>query len=243
MNITKFLWNFKIVRYIVYFYLYLLIFCLIGAYNWLLLFPFIALNILILYMNGTILKFMLKNKVKKEFGKVKFLEKISLFKSTYGNNELITFNEKNFDKKMLDYKKNYLILTESSIIIIGYNSFKDKVNDIYIKDFEFNKIDEILIGYQEKQWTEKNYKTETKKKKIYTETGRMYTEITEEKVPYETEHQKDINTYSQINFKNTIVNSVLFSFINWKYSTDLANKLIKICNKLNIKCETVLDKE
>ena len=121
--------------------------------------------------------------------------------------------------------------------------FKDKVNNAYIKDFKLNEIDEILIGYQEKQWTEKNYKTETKKKKIYTETGRIYTETTEERVPYETEHQTDINTYSQINFKNTIVNSVLFGFINWKHSTDLVNKLIKKCNKLGIECKTILDEE
>lgn len=232
----------KVIVYAICIYLYLIIFIFIGGIHPLLWLLFIAINILVLYMNGTFIKMKIKSKIQKENGKVKFVAKISLSKGT-DNSDLTEFNTQNFDKTMLGYKKYLLFLTTSSLIIVGYNSFKDKVEQTYQKDFDLKKIDEILIGYNKHNWTEKGYEKQRNYKKVWTDTGRSYVEETEENVPYEVAHQDDVLTYSQINFKNTLVNSVLYGFTNGKQSVNLANKLIKVCNKLNIKCQTILDEE
>ncbi len=182
---------------------------------------------------------MVKNKIQKEIGKVKFSEKITLSKSKYGGN-LEPFNLEHFDKKMLEYKKHFLFITENSIIVIGYNSFKDKIDNMYQKKFDLNNVEKILLGYKTKKWTERGYDKQTNYKKVTNvDTGRTYTEEIKEDVPYEVERQKDIFTYGEILFKNIDVQSMIFSFISTSKSLDLVNKIIKLCAKLNINCQTI----
>lgn len=181
---------------------------------------------------------MVKKELQKEFGKVKFVENINLFKNNI-NQDIKQFNLQYFDKTMLEYKKHFLFLTDKAIIIVGYNSFKDKVDKMYKKVFELNKVKELALSYKTAKWTEKHYETQTNYKKVRSvDTGRSYVEEIEERVPYDVEREQDIFINIEIDFQNTLVQALLLGFPSRRKSIIASNKLIKVCSKLNINCQT-----
>ena len=110
-------------------FIYFILFALIYELLPILFIPISLYLIFKLYKNDFFTKFLVKFKIRKEYKKIRFINKIHLYEFE--------------DKKINEYKKQFISLTNDKITIIGYNSIK---SELYKKDFEIKDIKDIYFG-------------------------------------------------------------------------------------------------
>lgn len=188
---------------------------------------------------------LIKNKVKKEYGKVMFAEKIKLSK-THNNIDLEEINAKDFDKNLLNYKKHFLCITRSHIVFLASDPKVKNNNNIqkdYKKDYKIENIGDVEIFYDVRTFTTTQIETKTSYRKITDQYGHSHTEEIKEDVPVERTNTAYNILYGIIYFKNTLVKQVCFDFSQTNKNYYLAQKVIKICTKLNIPAKLLEAKE
>lgn len=178
----------------------------------------------------------MKSKLKKEHGKVMFVEKVDLFKTRSGAS-LKENNLELFDKTILEYKKHYMCLTKNELVFVGFShiSTAKEGAKTYKKVYKLTNIEKVHLTYKTSNYTTTGYKTQTSYRKVTTESGKSYTDKVEEEVPYEVQNSIDIFLYGYIDIKSSIC--AFFHFTNWRKSLAIVNKFIKVCSKLNISSE------
>lgn len=189
--------------------------------------------------NGILLKLSKKRQIKKEVGKVIFCTDVNLSWTNDGR-DLTPSNTEHFDKTFLLYKKHLMFLTEKGIVLYGYSPITKSKNigieKTYQKVYAIDNINAMYIMYRTDEVNYTAYKTETTQRTVRNEYGRTYREEVTEQKPYETTGTVDSFVCILIDFKNLVIDTAFLGLKNKKKEVKIANKIIKVCNKINIPC-------
>ena len=198
-------------------FIYFILFALIYELLPILFIPISLYLIFKLYKNDFFTKLLVKFKIRKEYKKIRFINKIHLYEFE--------------DKKINEYKKQFISLTNDKITIIGYNSIK---SELYKKDFEIKDIKDIYFGNLTDTIKYDSFDIKTSYRTVTNKFG-TYDEKVEERIPTTRESYKTDFGYVDISFQNIEEKKVCFDFGEHKDRYTLPIRFRRKCKKVGIK--------